>query len=104
MLGDVGQPFLIQLVRGEITLHEIITHRRTSTLIPTLSLRNDRLDASDLAQSPHPPLRDVVAEVLEVVGENPIPALEVILVQTRNTSMRCRSSSSRAETGCLSHW
>lgn len=80
MLGDVHEPLLVKPARAEITLHQIITHRRPSSPVTTFAFRNDRLDASYLAQTPDPPLTDVVAEIVKIIGEDTVAALGVLLV------------------------
>jgi len=80
MLGDVHEPFLVEPVRGEITLHQIINYWRPGPLVTALALRNHRLDTSYLAQPPNAPLADVVAKIVEVIGEDPVPTVGVILM------------------------
>ncbi|OFT21596.1 hypothetical protein HMPREF3176_01705 [Dermabacter sp. HMSC08H10] len=81
MLGDIHQPFLIQTISRKIALHQFVTYRRTSFLVAALSCRNGRLNAGDLAQPPHPSLRDDKAEIMQIISEHPAPALGVVLVE-----------------------
>jgi len=81
MLRNVRQPFLIKIFGGEITLHEIVTHWCSGLLIAALTCGNHRLNASDFAQPPYPPLRNLIAEVMEIISEHPIPALRVFFVE-----------------------
>lgn len=81
MLCDVDQPFLIEPFSSELALHEIITHGCPSASVSALALRNHRLETSDLAQPPHPPLRDLIAKVVEVISEDSVPALGIFRVQ-----------------------
>ena len=56
-----------------------------------------------MTQPPHAPLGELVPEVGDVVGEDPVAALGVVLVQFPEHPIRCASSASRALTGCFSH-
>lgn len=81
MLGDVGQPQLVRPVGGEVAVDEIVVHGWARFLIAAFAGRDRRADPRDVTQPPHTPLRQDIAEICDVVGQDPVPALRVILVQ-----------------------
>lgn len=81
MLGDIDQPFLIDLVGSELAIDEVIPDRGTGLPIATLAFRDHRLQTSNLAQPPYPPLADLVPQIVEVIREHPVPTLGVIGVE-----------------------
>src|SRR5690606_14317594 len=64
VLGDIDEPFLVHTLRGELALHEIVSHGRTSLPIAASTRGDHGLQASDLAQPPDSPLADLVTEIM----------------------------------------
>ena len=81
MLGDVRQPFRIEIFGSEVALHEVITDRRASLLVAAFALRNDRLDTGDLTEPPDATLGQLVPEIVQIISEHPVPALGVFLME-----------------------
>lgn len=81
VFGDIDKPFLIKPGSGEITLDQVIAHRCSSTLIARLALADCGSNTRDLAQAPHSPLADLIAQVMEIIGKDPVATLRVLIVE-----------------------
>jgi hypothetical protein len=82
VLGDVGDPDLVRLGGGEVASDVVVVDRRSRGLARAAATLADRGRPQALlgAQPPHPPLADVVAGALELVGQEPVPELRVVAV------------------------
>ena len=73
MLGDIGQPQLVDCLSCEATFDEVITHRRAG-LLTTFPGPFDRVREQSLprTQSPHTTLRSAVAGSSEFISDEAI--------------------------------
>ena len=69
VLGDVGQPHHVRAGCGEVPLDQVIVHRRARLLGPAPLAGVRRDDPGLRAHLPHPPLRHLVAKIVEIISE-----------------------------------
>ena len=83
MLGEVGQPEHVGRRCGAVTLDEVVADGRSRGLaghLPAL-LRGRRPDRVLFADPVHPVLADLMAPVLQLVGEEAVAKGRVVVVQ-----------------------
>lgn len=79
MLGDVGQPQLVRVIRGEVAADEVVVRRRARlALLAVLGLAEGRLPAVVAADPPHRAITHLVADGPHLVGEEPVAELGII--------------------------
>jgi len=72
VLGDVGEPDLIDRLGGELPLDEIVVNRRAWLLARAGLLDKARPDPLLGAEPPHPPCADLVALLVQLVQKEAV--------------------------------
>ena len=81
MLGDIGQPQLVDVIGGEVTLHEIIVDRRPRAFPVLAALLPEHGPPLIVpADPPRGPLAHALASGLRFADQEPIPELGIIAV------------------------
>lgn len=81
VFGDVGDPHLVRAISDEQPLHEVIMDRRAGLAVLAFAAGDPLGDPRNVAQPPHAPLRDLVAQIVEVVSQHTVAALGIVLVE-----------------------
>ena len=81
VLGDVGQPQLVDVIRGEVPLDQVIVHRRSRALPDLAALLPERRPPLVVpADPPRSPLAHPLTHGLHFAGEEPVAELGIIQV------------------------
>jgi hypothetical protein len=79
MLGDVGQPDLVEFVGVEDPTDVIVVDRRTGRLAGSTTLAQDgRGDLLQRTQPLYPVLRGLVPGYVQLVGDEPVAELGIV--------------------------
>ena len=100
--GNVGQPQLVRLRRGEVALHEVVVDGRADFAVQAAFLREMQPDPLLGAQPPHTPLRPRNAGLgLDLVRDEPIPEPALVAVDGERDVGHVTLSQSRWDTGSV---
>jgi hypothetical protein len=101
VFGDVGQPQHVGSGRGELSVDQVVRHRRAGLPVQPRLLGEHRPDAQLGAQPGDPVLADLQAVFAWLVGDEPAAEGRVVSVDAVVALIRCASSQWRWLTGCL---